>query len=486
MIYINRIMRSVIIKYKKAVTALLLLALPLIAAGQNQAGSEYYLDYGDPNYSLKVYYNAIPNRLFIQKSSDVSQDYIISLLSNIVGSQIDVSWCPTVGFQDDYCRVILDEALVDSVINELLKDEGVLIARRTYVEKEDYDDYVSFTKQSGVEFSEYLDSILMSNEIWFINEIRCYPYAPNPNGIPMDSICNEYGLTYDYSEYRFNVKINKNVDFFEIAHNLLETGCFIRVDVNRITPYTDKEMSFGDLPGSVINKADHFFFYWGDGSKSLYHEIPNRLFVQKSNDISKEYMVALLDGLIGYEYEIKWFNDAICEVIVDDDMSDDIINELLKDDGILLARHSFISKGDYDKYLYYPYLEKYEVCFCNDNIRCWFKDGYDRAVIDNLCLVLGLIIESENNTFVVFKSSKSSDIFEVLQKLFETGCFESIDAPLFTPYDTWNGVSSVSAVAQEKIYYNTSGRRTENPSGLTIVVTRYSDGTVRTEKQLFR
>ena len=82
-------MRSVIIKYKKAVTALLLLALPLIAAGQNQAGSEYYLDYGDPNYSLKVYYNAIPNRLFIQKSSDVSQDYIISLLSNIVGSQID-------------------------------------------------------------------------------------------------------------------------------------------------------------------------------------------------------------------------------------------------------------------------------------------------------------------------------------------------------------------------------------------------------------
>jgi len=34
-------------------------------------------------------------------------------------------------------------------------------------------------------------------------------------------------------------------------------------------------------------------------------------------------------------------------------------------------------------------------------------------------------------------------------------------------------------------YYNLSGQRINTPSGLTIVVTRYSDGSVHTEKRLF-
>lgn len=35
-------------------------------------------------------------------------------------------------------------------------------------------------------------------------------------------------------------------------------------------------------------------------------------------------------------------------------------------------------------------------------------------------------------------------------------------------------------------YYNLSGQKIDSPSGLTIVVTRYSDGTIRTEKKLLR
>lgn len=37
----------------------------------------------------------------------------------------------------------------------------------------------------------------------------------------------------------------------------------------------------------------------------------------------------------------------------------------------------------------------------------------------------------------------------------------------------------------QTIFYNLSGVRTDKPEGLTIVVTRYSDGTVRAEKKLF-
>ena len=38
----------------------------------------------------------------------------------------------------------------------------------------------------------------------------------------------------------------------------------------------------------------------------------------------------------------------------------------------------------------------------------------------------------------------------------------------------------------QTIFYNLSGVRTDKPEGLTIVVTRYSDGTVRAEKKFFR
>ena len=40
--------------------------------------------------------------------------------------------------------------------------------------------------------------------------------------------------------------------------------------------------------------------------------------------------------------------------------------------------------------------------------------------------------------------------------------------------------------ALQTVYYNLLGEETDSPSGLTIVVTRYSDGSVRTEKKLFR
>ena len=51
---------------------------------------------------------------------------------------------------------------------------------------------------------------------------------------------------------------------------------------------------------------------------------------------------------------------------------------------------------------------------------------------------------------------------------------------------TTNAESISTHVTETSVeYYNLSGQKTDTPSGLTIVVTRYSDGTVRTEKKLF-
>ena len=39
--------------------------------------------------------------------------------------------------------------------------------------------------------------------------------------------------------------------------------------------------------------------------------------------------------------------------------------------------------------------------------------------------------------------------------------------------------------ALQTVYYNLLGEETDSPSGLTIVVTRFSDGSTKTEKLLF-
>ena len=54
------------------------------------------------------------------------------------------------------------------------------------------------------------------------------------------------------------------------------------------------------------------------------------------------------------------------------------------------------------------------------------------------------------------------------------------------PPEVVTSVSSNRAGVEQTAYYNLLGEKTDAPSGLTIVVTRYNDGSIRTEKKLFR
>lgn len=66
--------------------------------------------------------------------------------------------------------------------------------------------------------------------------------------------------------------------------------------------------------------------------------------------------------------------------------------------------------------------------------------------------------------------------------------FSNYDKSLYRldPSQTTTGININPIEILDVTYYNLSGQETETPSGLTIVVTRYSDGTVRTEKKIFR
>lgn len=466
-------------------TITFLLVLPLSVKGQEQVISDPFINSGTLSIPSLVYYKEVPNRFFIQKSPEIDQEYINSLLDEITNTQFEISWCSKVGYQD-YCRIIIDEALIDSIINILFEDDGVLTARRIYVKKETYDKFVDFIKQSGADFFDYLDRILMKYEVWFQNHITCTPVDLKPDLVPKDSICDALGLTYEMEgPTLIKFMIPKESGIFEVSHRLLETGYFISVRPDYLVPYSGMDMDFGDLTGTNADKSDHYFIYSSDGSRKIYYGIPNRLLIQKGPDVTQDYVNSLLNELIDDYYSINWYGEATSEVVVDDVFPDKIIEELLKDEGILFARLVYISKENYEKYLYYPYLEKYEECITNSNIKCWFKEEYDQAQLNNLSAVLGLTVVSNNDTYIVFNAPKNSDIFDILQKLFETGCFKAVNPTITMPNVTWTINSTINVDPIESSYYNVSGVKVNTPTGLTIVVTRYSDGTVRTEKRLF-
>lgn len=476
---------------RKPLLCSVLLLLSLLAMGQDYASSDNYIYEGR---NTNVFYKEVPNRFFVQKSPDVSLYYILSLLDELTDSRFEYSLCPikeyislTETAIDTTFRVIVNDTLVDRVIDKLLEDDGVLTARRIYVEKEYYDKYVESLQQSGADSQDYFkDSHMKPNERWFFNEITCGLYKTNPENVPMDSICRVLGLNYNLNGNRYTIKPPKGNDVFETSHKLFETGYFLSVQIKYIIPFANMEFD-EELDGYWKNSSDHLFLYNKDNTKKIYYELPNRLYIWRNANVTQNYINALLNSHIDSDYEKDWPFDEICRVVTYEAFSDSIINELLNDNGIQSARRIYVSKDNYYRYRYYPELERGEEWFFNE-IRCLFEGEPNQIKMDSISTALGLNILEMNKPYIEFRTSKIADIFDISQKLFESGCFIAVYPRYGVPpiASVWSDVRSTSTDIKETFYYNLSGRKTDSPSGLTIVVTRYSDGTVRTEKKLLR
>lgn len=408
----------------KIISCITLVAYPLLTFGQTYSQSNTYLDFGNSTVPMIKNYHDVPNRFFILKSPDFSRDYIYSLINQFSDSPFEICWCFTEKYKEDLCRIIVNDAEIDNIISNLLINEAVLTARRIYVEKTVFDNYVSFVSQIHLEKSLlFVDPNLRNEEIFFLNDILCVPRRYNPELIPIDSICDALGVSYELIGRSYNIKIPRYLDIFNVAHQLHNTDYFIRVDVNRISP--DAGTLFEGQYGTRIIKTDHSFFYHNDSSKEIYYKIPDRLFVQKQEKTTQESVNNLLISLGCEDSSILWLDEDICELIVDETKNSNFINELIKDNRILLARNKYVSKNRYDHLLYYPDLAKGEVLIFNE-ITCFFDEEQGKPLLNDIIMALGLTIQRENKVSVIIKTPKNCDIFEVSQKLFESGLFTEV------------------------------------------------------------
>lgn len=173
-------------------------------------------------------------------------------------------------------------------------------------------------------------------------------------------------------------------------------------------------------------------YYYNDSSVVSLVEIPDQLYIKKSDEVIHDYIKTLLESKIDNNFKIGWIDDDICKVIVGSDViTNNVIDSLLKNDAVLVASQVYVPKDDYDLYINNGCPESMEVSQLNSVIYR-HQDNSDQLLIKSL-----------------------------------------------------TNVNPASANEVDKVYYNLSGHRVESPSGLTIVVTRHSDGRVSAEKKLF-
>ena len=246
--------------------------------------------------------------------------------------------------------------------------------------------------------------------------------------------------------------------------------------------------------GQDQTNSDKYYYSYnfdsGESYKEYLVEVPNKLFIKKKEDVDNSAIVSILNGIVKAQFEIGWIGDK-CKVVVEDSKIDNIITELLKEESVLAARRIYCFKSDYDyaNKNGISISENQEVCPLN-NITCGVNGDIDTNVMDSIALALNLeVVKTVTGPFggAKFMTPKTADVFEIAQKIFESGYFTYTQPELYMKvvlaYTT--NVKDVTEEITETLYYNLSGQKIDSPSGLTIVVTRYSDGTVSTEKKLF-
>ena len=223
---------------------------------------------------------------------------------------------------------------------------------------------------------------------------------------------------------------------------------------------------------------------------------PNKMFVKKVPGVTNDYIVSLLDEQFNDKYHITgWYGD-FCKVdVVEDSLIDGAITELLKSDSVAITRRILYFRPDYEFFIEhgYPIDEYCEICVFN-GVTYHIRRGYTQNTVDSLANVYGLTNTPDKDSHGAYGSlsaPKTADIFDIAQKLYDTQCFTYISLEMHMRVK-YNDTTPIRKIETEQVeiletqYYNLSGQRINTPSGLTIVVTRYSDGSVSTEKRLFR
>lgn len=382
-------------------------------------------------------------------------------------------------YQKNVCMLKAGSDISDDVIDVLLKEDAITFVYRNYIRK------------------IYKDLM----DIYAVKEIAVYGFrggisfhfnTSKPETIEIvDSVIESKGLEMIGTDYPFGyASVPKDIDVITVANELHESGYFLFVHPI-YGPVKTKTLNT-----QPIDKSTLPFYYENNGKKRYLYELYDRFMVRKSSTMSKSALESVIKGQLE-KSEIIWENDSICTVLTIQEQVAGAMEAIIKEDGVLRVSHEYFDVGEYEACLKEG-VKKPDAFGFTGVIELSFKN--DIAQADRTKMIgdynLKLIGGIADLNYWKYEVPNTSDVLTISNSIFETGLVEySIPmSSLYVPPHHNSTGGSTTIVKEilannketETLYYNISGQRIDTPSGLTIVVTRYSDGTVRTEKRLFR
>ena len=455
------------------------------AFGQDQTSTDYPFIYGvDEIYSYH-YSDVYPIQLYpildeitLRKVPEIQVDELENIVMSYLPDAI-FDWKP---YQDnvDVCMVKAGSDISDEVMDDLFKEDAISFLYRNYIRKI-YKDLMDIYPVKEV--SDY--------GFWGMIEFR---YLKKDKEVfeKVDSLIKSKGLEILTSDTLNTlagyVTISKNLDIIAVANEMYESGYFSYA-CPMYNSYKTKILN--TLP---IDKSTLPFFNYNNGNKQYLYELYDRFMVRKSSTISRSALESVIKRQLE-ESEIIWENESICTVLTIQEQVESTMEAIIQEDGVSRVSHEYF------------YVDEYETCLKRGEknpeafgltgvIKISFKDNINEA--DKAKIIsdynLQLVREDTVQKYWHYEVRKDFDVLDVCNSIFDTGLVVySTPATSLSVAPHPNNTGSTTIVkgtlynnkAIGTQYYNLSGQRINTPTGLTIVVTRYSNGTIRTEKRLY-
>lgn len=433
--------------------------------------------------------------LYICKRVDVGKREIESLVRQYLP---DANFKWGTGQYDYRCTVTTNSPGLDEALDALKESDAIDMVSKKYIRK-DIKDLID-----QYPFAAKVPVYLVSNNITL--------FYTDPDVLRQtDGLIKSLGLTLEYVDnsrddiYKHaTLSAPKTVDVISAAYKLQESGYFIFA-APHVNPSSTKKYQVQtiDLTGiQYYYGANQIYNDERDGSKQYLYPVPGSFAVRKAKGTERAQTESLIRANCTGYCKIEWLTEDYCFVRTAPEKVSQAMDSLLDADGI-----EWVSKRYLDNTFYVQCLEYCETMVywgLDGRVLLDFNDDVPEAERDRLISTYNLthvftdtIPNSREQIIIpVYDLPKKADLISVCDSLYESGLVKYAVPNIIK--ERYNGIhhdigSSITRKIESGLdvkktvtqYYNLAGRLVDTPSGLTIVVTRYSDGSTKTEKLLF-
>ena len=421
----------------------------------------------------KVLLNEVSDEVVIKKKEDATKEGIENLVKDRI-PDAQLSW-----ITDNVCTVIADSDAISTQKSGLLTESDIVSLRPAYIRKT-YKDLMDLYPVKQVALYGFTDEVVVQ-QIYDNDDQE------------VDALIESLGFQFESAprtpgSIRYHrIFVSKESDIIEVANNLYESGHFSNSAPIRNTIVRN-------LNTASLDMSAYDYYYNYNGNKTYLYKTPGRFVVKKDDNTDKSTIEYIINRYLP-ESSITWKTDEFCKIETKESLVDDAIKILRNENTVVCANRCYITKSDYERMLLngtgYPSDMSYD-----EIITLKFKDDVSATTIDSLKRTYYInSIEEPVDYYFTWAIPKTIDYLTTCNNLYESGYLSWIEPNWVTGYDVifWDTTASVVtrietpvSTKTDESYYDLLGRHLESPSGLTIVVTHYSDGSIKTEKKLFR